>query len=135
MTRSVQRRRPIGPPWWRVLVDSYVRDACYANKMPPAPPPVAALLARVERRSHRMLLAERTEVVGGERRFTRGNRYTDLPKKLARAAREAFARYAARVHTGAAREAFDVLDVAFRIAYGESRKASRRRFDAWQGRS
>src|SRR5207249_10907991 len=38
-----------------VLVDSYVRDACYANKMPPAPPPVAALLARVERRSHRML--------------------------------------------------------------------------------
>jgi uncharacterized protein (DUF2252 family) len=99
-----------------VLVDSYVRHACYANRMPPAPLPIAALLARVERRSHRTLLAERTEVVGGERRFTRGNRYTDLPKKLARAAREAFAKYAARVHAGAAREAFDVLDVAFRIA-------------------
>jgi uncharacterized protein (DUF2252 family) len=99
-----------------VLLENYVRQACHPSKMPPAPPPIAALLDKVKRRSHRVLLAERTEMIGDLRRFTRGARYDELPKKLARAARLAFASYAERLETAAPRECFEVLDVAFRIA-------------------
>lgn len=98
------------------LVDSYVRHAFRKSRLPAPPPPVAALLEKVKRRSHHQLLVERTETVGQRRRFVRGSRYHDLPKRLAGAAREAFARYAERLESAQPRPCFEVLDTAFRVA-------------------
>lgn len=98
------------------LLDHYARHAFEDRRLPPAPPPVAALLERVRWRSHRSLLANRTVVSGGARRFVRGPRYRDLSRKLETAAREAFADYAQRLETDAPADSFEVLDAAFRVA-------------------
>ncbi|HVR61933.1 MAG TPA: DUF2252 family protein, partial [Polyangia bacterium] len=100
----------------RALLDSYVRHAFEASRMPAPPPPVAALLGQVKRRSHHELLAERTESTGDRRRFVRDRRYQELSKRQARAARAAFDRYARRLASGEPPRCFEVLDVAFRLA-------------------
>jgi uncharacterized protein (DUF2252 family) len=99
-----------------VLLESYVGHACRSRTLPPAPAPVARLLEKVSKRSHRALLAGRTEIVGGRRRFARGERYVDLPEGWVRPARAAFDRYVRRLGSGVAVENFRVLDAAFRIA-------------------
>jgi uncharacterized protein (DUF2252 family) len=94
-----------------VLLGAYADGA-----KPRVPAPVTALLERAEARSHKKLLADRTVLVRGRRRFERGERYRDLPPSLARAAGTAL-REAARafpIDEGAAE--LDVEDVAFRIA-------------------
>lgn len=81
----------------------------------PAPPlPVERLVAKVRARSRLELLAARTSIVRGKRRFIRGERYADLSSSLAKKARAAFARHCHGV--GATGHAFEVLDLAFRIA-------------------
>src|ERR1041385_4234583 len=52
----------------RCLVGSYVEAACHDDGIPGPPDPVARLLAKVEGRSRRDLLADRTEVRDGRRR-------------------------------------------------------------------
>jgi uncharacterized protein (DUF2252 family) len=93
------------------LLGAYADDAT-----PRAPPCVTALLDRAGKRSHRKLLADRTETVRGRRRFTRGERYRELDPR-ARIAVEGALREAARGF-GLAQDApeLDVEDVAFRVA-------------------
>ncbi len=82
------------------------------------PRPVRRLLMQVRRRSHRQLLDARTQLVGGERRFIRGERYRELPKSIRAAGKLSFARYVEslppqlREHP----KGFEVLDLAFRVA-------------------
>jgi uncharacterized protein (DUF2252 family) len=100
-----------------LLVASYVGAVFAPQPLPPAPAPVARLLAKVERRSHRDMLEDRTQLFNGKRRFVRGPRYGELPKPLARAARAAFAQYASGLDDKRfAASCFDVVDVAFRVA-------------------
>jgi uncharacterized protein (DUF2252 family) len=101
----------------RALVASYVGAAFLGAGPPSAPPPVARLLAKVERRSVRDVLDRRTALVAGQRRFIIGDRYLVLPKALEEPAREAFAAY---VQASPARELpkdrCEIVDMAFRVA-------------------
>ncbi|MET0594764.1 MAG: DUF2252 family protein [Polyangiaceae bacterium] len=101
----------------RLLLESYVDAAFREQHLPEVPPSVAKLIAKVKRRSHVDLLNRRTRLVKGGRVFVRGDRYTQLPKRLEPLAIRAFERYAKtiRVRPGLARP-FEVVDVAFRIA-------------------
>jgi uncharacterized protein (DUF2252 family) len=100
-----------------LLVASYVGAVFALQPFPPAPAPVVRLLAKVERRSHRDMLENRTELFNGKRRFVRGARYGRLPKPLARAARAAFLQYVGELEDKRfAASCFDVVDVAFRFA-------------------
>ncbi len=84
-----------------------------------APAPVRALLERAAERTRQQLLDARTELTARGRRFTRGARYRSLTGALQRHATAAFAAYAARLPDGVRghhREAWKVVDVAFRIA-------------------
>ena len=80
------------------------------TRLPPAPNAVRKLIDRASQRSRRELLDARTEIVRGERRFVRGERYQSLTPAMVRAATASFARYAGDDETRA------VCDVAFRIA-------------------
>jgi uncharacterized protein (DUF2252 family) len=78
---------------------------------------VARLIAKVKQRSHADLLNRRTHVVKKRRRFVRGDRYTELPARLAAGAVRAFERYARSIRVSSKFQApFEILDVAFRIA-------------------
>jgi uncharacterized protein (DUF2252 family) len=78
---------------------------------------VAQLIAKVKRRSHADLLNRRTKPVKGSRVFVRGDRYTQLPKRLELLAIRAFETYANTIRVPSKFvKPFDVLDVAFRIA-------------------
>jgi uncharacterized protein (DUF2252 family) len=74
------------------MIASYVGAAFHGERAPRRPPVVAALAERVAQRTRRALLDARTTLVGGERRFVRGERYRDLerpsPKKVQRAVDE-----------------------------------------------
>src|SRR5258707_1677310 len=82
------------------------------------PPSVQKLLRRVEHRTRRHLLDDRTRVIGRIRRFVRGERYRDLPKTLRAQAREAFSRYAQELPAKWRTDprAYQVEDAAFRVA-------------------
>ena len=101
----------------RALLASYVGAAFAGRALPPAPPAVARLLAKAEKRSARDVLDRRTQVVGNARRFILGERYLALPKELDGAARDAFARY---VQTAGYQELqkdhCEIVDLAFRVA-------------------
>jgi uncharacterized protein (DUF2252 family) len=88
------------------------------QRMPAAPAPIAALIETVRGRTRRQLLDARTELVRHRRRFVRGDRYRDLPRALADAARAAFGNWVSRlsVASTAPAEAFEIVDVAFRVA-------------------
>lgn len=99
------------------LVRSYVEASCHDGAELIAPKPIAHLLRKVEDRSHRDLLSDRTEVRNGRRRFKHGERYAELPPAIAEKVPEAFERYV-RDEPGAERrrERFEIVDLAFRIA-------------------
>jgi uncharacterized protein (DUF2252 family) len=100
----------------RAFLDAYVNAAFLGRGLPEAPPPVARLFAKAEKRGAREMLESRTKLVGGTRRFIVGERYLPLPPALATAAREAFAGYVAALGDVARKGHYDVVDVAFRVA-------------------
>jgi uncharacterized protein (DUF2252 family) len=101
----------------RLLLETYVDAVFRKQHLPAVPNSVGRLIAKVKRRSHADLLNRRTYVVKKTRRFVRGDRYTELPKRLAEGAVRAFERYARSIHVSPKfRAPFEVLDVAFRIA-------------------
>src|SRR5207248_10944255 len=83
-----------------------------------APAVVSRLVAQVEARTRRELLDARTTLVHGERRFMPGDRYKDLPRKLAKKVRRAFEGYAASLDEADRpdAESLAVVDCALRIA-------------------
>jgi uncharacterized protein (DUF2252 family) len=101
------------------LVESYTAAAFHRKKAPPAPPCVVSLVDKVRARTRKQLLDARTHIIGGGRRFVRGPRYEELPKKLRLKAERAFAKYVARLPDAERPppEAVEVIDdAAFRVA-------------------
>jgi len=101
-----------------LLLKSHAAAACTEVPLPVAPRAVAELVARVDARSQKKLLDDRTQAIGHQRHFVRGDRYTDVPDEIVRAVPEALALFVERTAaTGGPRlEQLEVLDVAFRIA-------------------
>jgi uncharacterized protein (DUF2252 family) len=101
----------------RLLLETYVDAAFREQHLPEVPLSVAELIAKVNRRSHVDLLNRRTKPVKGSRSFVRGDRYTQLPARLAVPAARAFADYARNIRVrDKLTRPFEILDVAFRIA-------------------
>ncbi len=100
------------------LIDAYVGAAFHRRRAPAPPAAVSALVAQVRTRTREQLLDARTSIVGGSRRFVRGPRYRELPKKLRAKAEDAFAKYVRRLAPGdhPPDRSFDVIDTAFRVA-------------------
>jgi uncharacterized protein (DUF2252 family) len=100
------------------LLEAYVGVAFRRKRMPEAPPTVTALVDKVRGRTRKALLDARTEVVGGRRRFVRGDHFEAIPEKLHAKAQRAFHKYAKRLPKSEtiAPPALEVLDAAFRIA-------------------
>ena len=88
------------------------------------PGPVLALVEQVATRTRTELLAGRTELHHGKRRFVRGERYADLPAKLMAEVPKALGRYAASLSRDRkeesgetiALEELELVDAALRIA-------------------
>jgi uncharacterized protein (DUF2252 family) len=101
-----------------LLLESYAAAACTEAPLPPTPRAVAELVERVDGRSKKKLLDDRTEVAGDERHFVRGDRYTDVSGAIVRAVPEALALFVERTADkgGPRPEQLEILDVAFRIA-------------------
>jgi uncharacterized protein (DUF2252 family) len=87
-------------------------------RLPAVPAAVAALIAKVDERSNKRLLDERTVVAGASRRFTRGERYLDVDPAVAAAVPAALREFAERTAArgGPRPEQLELLDVAFRVA-------------------
>ena len=100
-----------------LLLETYVDAAFREAHLPQVPHSVAKLIAKVTHRAHVDLLNRRTKPIRGARVFVRGERYTQLPKRLELLAIRAFESYARtiRVRERLPRP-FEVIDVAFRIA-------------------
>jgi uncharacterized protein (DUF2252 family) len=100
------------------LLESHSAAAFEAAPLPPVPDAVATLVQKVEGRSRRKLLEDRTVAGPGARHFVRGERYTDLPAELANAVPSALLTFAERTaqYGGPRPEQLQILDVAFRIA-------------------
>jgi len=100
------------------LLEAWARSAFEHAPLPPAPPPVEALVEQVRNRSRAALLGARTQVVSGKRRFVRGPRYADLPADVLAAVPSAFERYAAALpdEDRPAKAALEIVDLALRIA-------------------
>ena len=100
------------------ILGGYGRALFSSERLGTAPPPVLRLLEKVDQRSHKDLLAQRTERAAGGRRFLRGDHYEDLAPDLVPKARAAFQRYVERLDPSRslARAHFEIDDVAFRIA-------------------
>jgi uncharacterized protein (DUF2252 family) len=101
-----------------LLLKSHAAAAFGAAPLPALPHPVAELVAKVEGRSHKKLLDDRTEDAGAARHFVRGERYTEAPPAAVQAVPAALALFAARTagKGGPKPEQLEILDVAFRIA-------------------
>jgi uncharacterized protein (DUF2252 family) len=101
-----------------LLLKSHAAAAFSDAPLPALPRPVAELIAKVDGRSHRKLLDDRTEHAGPARHFVRGERYAEAPSAAAQAVPEALALFAARTADkgGPKPEQLELLDVAFRIA-------------------
>lgn len=100
----------------RALLDAYVGAAFLGRALPGAPPPVARLFAKAEKRGAREMLESRTKVVGNTRRFVIGERYLALPPELSTGARQAFADYVTALGESPRKGHYDVVDLAFRVA-------------------
>lgn len=100
------------------LLEAHAGAVFDRRKAPGAPPVVAALVERTQRRTRQQLLDARTRVVGGERRFVRSGRYEALPERLRAKAERALAKYAKSLpkNERPPAEALEPIDVAFRIA-------------------
>lgn len=95
------------------LLRGYAERAA-PRKKPPAP--IARLLDRVRARSRHELLARRTELRRGKRRFVRGARYFDLPERLLKRVPAAFVEYLKSADLDPKDDEHAIVDVAFRIA-------------------
>lgn len=101
----------------RHMLDEYTRVAMQGAPVAAAPVPIAALVAKVRARSKHALVNARTEVTKkGKRRFVRGERYVDLPKPMAKAAKRAFLTYAHALVPRPEEASLRIVDMAFRIA-------------------
>lgn len=100
------------------LFDAWAHALFDEEAVPEPPAPVEALLEQVSARSRVELLGDRTEVVGGKRRFVRGPRYANLPKDVLADLPAAFATYIASVDDAERpkKSGLDILDAALRIA-------------------
>src|SRR5258708_12524128 len=100
------------------MVDECLRQFGGKRSCGSPPPLVQKLLRRVEHRTRRHLLDDRTRLIGRIRRFVRSERYRDLPKTLRAQAREAFSRYAQELPAKWRSDprAYQVEDAAFRVA-------------------
>jgi uncharacterized protein (DUF2252 family) len=100
------------------LVDAYAAAVFHKRKAPPSCGAVAKLVDKVCARTRKQLLDARTVIVAGERRFVRGPRYEELPKKLRARAERAFQKYAKKLPAPERPppEALEVIDSAFRVA-------------------
>lgn len=100
------------------LLENY-EHALFNDTPRPAPPrPVAALQAKVSRRSRKELLAARTELQDGRPRFTRSERYLDLaPETIAQItdALELYFKNLDEVERPAPKNR-ELVDAAFRVA-------------------
>jgi uncharacterized protein (DUF2252 family) len=101
-----------------LLLKSHAAAAFADLPLPPLPRPVAELIDKVDGRSHKRLLDDRTEAAGAGRHFIRGDRYLEAPSDAARAVPAALALFAERTATkgGPKPEQLEVLDIAFRVA-------------------
>ena len=102
----------------RVLLDSHAAVVFRGAPLPAMPRPVLDLVEKVDGRSQKKLLDDRTEAGGAARHFVRGERYTDAPPDAVRAVPAALALFAERTAAkgGPKPEQLELLDVAFRIA-------------------
>ena len=124
VTSFVLAARGLGPSGPQIIesaeamIDSYVAMAMGRTKVPEPPQPVRRLMEKVRDRSRKELLDQRTELVGGKRRFIRGKRFRSLGRKLTRKARDAFNEYAKQFTDLRTRlpHALEIVDLAFRIA-------------------
>jgi uncharacterized protein (DUF2252 family) len=100
------------------LLDAHSHALFVGAALPPLPQAVALLIEKVDGRSRRKLLEDRTIANGTTRHFVRGDRYTDVAPEIAQAVPAALRTFAERTaKTGGPKpEQLDVLDVAFRIA-------------------
>jgi uncharacterized protein (DUF2252 family) len=101
-----------------LLLESHTAAAFTDAPLPTMPRPVAGLVQKVDGRSHKKLLDDRTEAAGAPRHFVRGERYTEPPAEAARDVPAALALFAERTADkgGPKPEQLEILDVAFRIA-------------------
>ena len=102
----------------RLLLDSHAAAAFADVPLPAMPRPVAELVQKVDGRSHKKLLDDRTEAAGAPRHFVRGERYTEPPAEALRDVPAALALFAERTAAkgGPKPEQLEILDVAFRVA-------------------
>ncbi len=100
------------------LLASHCAALFDAAPLPPVPEAVAALIAKVDGRSNRKLLEDRTVASGAGRHFVRGERYADVSPEVAAAVPAALREFAERTaqRGGPRPEQLELLDVAFRIA-------------------
>jgi uncharacterized protein (DUF2252 family) len=86
--------------------------------LPPVPQAVSLLIEKVDGRSRRKLLEDRTVASGTTRHFVRGDRYVDVAPEVAQAVPAALRTFAERTaETGGPKpEQLEILDIAFRIA-------------------
>ncbi len=116
--RELGQSGPVVLGLCQALIDSHALAACSDVALPAAPAPIARLIERVDTRSQKKLLDDRTDTVRGQRHFLRGDRYQNVSDEIVRAVPAALAQYAERTRaTGGPRpEQLEVLDVAFRVA-------------------
>ncbi|MDF3065843.1 MAG: hypothetical protein K0R38_1444 [Polyangiaceae bacterium] len=100
------------------LLESHSAALFSQARLPPVPPAVAALIAKVDGRSNRRLLEDRTVASGAARHFLRGERYADVSPEVAAAVPATLQTFAERTarRDGPRPEQLELLDVAFRIA-------------------
>jgi uncharacterized protein (DUF2252 family) len=100
------------------LLDAHSQALFAATPLPPVPEAVALLVQKVDGRTRRKLLEDRTVASGSARHFVRGERYTDLAPEVAQAVPAALRTFAERTAQsgGPKPEQLEILDVAFRIA-------------------
>jgi uncharacterized protein (DUF2252 family) len=112
------RDHALGGAWVVALADAML-DAYASGRRFAAPRSIERMIEIVSERTRWELLDARTQLEGARRHFAPRDRYPRLDAATGRAARAAFARYVkALPDADDAREdgAFDVLDVAFRVA-------------------
>ncbi len=100
------------------LLKSHSAAAFSEAVLPAMPRPVAQLVAKVDGRSAKKMLEDRTEAAGPARHFVRGDRYTDAPVAVVSVVPEALALFGERCAAkgGPRPEQLEILDIAFRIA-------------------
>jgi uncharacterized protein (DUF2252 family) len=116
--RELGRAGPVVIGLCERLLDSYVDAAFSEAPLPPQPRPVARLIERVDARSRKKLLDDRTEVEAQQRHFVRGERYFDAPQELRDQVPAALALFAQRAASsgGPGLEQLAIVDVAYRVA-------------------